>query len=406
MKARVIILALFCLTVSWYYAASYWAESGRGFPVEFYPFWNASRAILHGSDPYGEAIAQQNQIAAYGSPAASLGVENEQRFAYPAYATVLLLPLGYLPFPLANGIAFVIFAALTILSVGWLRRRWDWTTVLYCAFALSGFPIIYDLRSRQPALLFFGLAVAGLALVRSGWLVPAGICAAVSLGKPHLALSVTLVELIWALAEWRVRRKFAFSFLASALGLFALSSILSPGWTAGWLSTLRAYTHYNKPSIVVSLFDGITGMIVSVVIIAALVAVLWLSRRSEVLLQAALSVAVIYLLVPYANYNAVILLIPTIWLLDNAAVISPSGDLDALMLAAVRVAIVLFLGVNALGAVLMHVSRLGRSIAWVLPSLATHALLFCLVGAMVAHYITLLSSRGQPAKVAHSYISE
>src|SRR5690348_8650885 len=98
MKLRITLLALFCLAVSWYYAAAYWAESGRGFPVEFYPFWNASRAIMEGSDPYGQPTTQQNQVAAYGAPLGSLGGENEQRFAYPAYATIPLLPLAYLSF--------------------------------------------------------------------------------------------------------------------------------------------------------------------------------------------------------------------------------------------------------------------------------------------------------------------
>lgn len=406
MKSRITILAVCCLAVSWYYAAAYWAESGRGFPVEFYPFWNASRAILHGTNPYGAATTQENQIAAYGSPVGNAGIENQQRFAYPVYAAVPLLPLGLLPFPAANNIAFVLFAALTLLSIGWLRHRWDWSTVFYCAFTASGFPIVYDLCSRQPTLLFFGLAVAGLALARSGWLVPAGICAALSLGKPHLALSVSIAELIWTVAEWRQRRRFATSFVLSAVSVFGLSCLLSRGWVSGWISTLQAYTRYNKPSLIVSLFGSSPGLVVSTLVLAGLVFALWQCRSSELLFLAGVAVAVIQLLIPYANYNAVILLIPTIWILDNGSQLASSGELGRFMLGLTRVSIVLFLAINPFGAILLHTSQSGRFIAWVLPSMATHALLFCVGGTMLTQCVTILTRRRHDTADVASLISQ
>ena len=163
--------------------------------MEFYPFWNASRTILHRGNPYSNNVTVENQIAAYGGSSKSVGVENEQRFAYPVSALIPLLPLGMVSFPIANAIVFFLFVSITVLAVGWLRRAWTRTTAFYCLLTFSAYPIIYDLRSRQPTLLFFGLAVAGLALCRSGKLAAGAVMAALSVGKPQLGLSVILVVL-------------------------------------------------------------------------------------------------------------------------------------------------------------------------------------------------------------------
>src|SRR5580698_2990742 len=128
MKVLPAALALCCLLISWCYAAAYWSASNRGIPVEFYPFWNASRTVLHHGNPYSNEVTVENQIAAYGGPSRSVGLENEQRFAYPVSALLPLLPLGLISFPIANTIVFFLFVAATILAVGWLRRTWDRTT--------------------------------------------------------------------------------------------------------------------------------------------------------------------------------------------------------------------------------------------------------------------------------------
>jgi hypothetical protein len=393
MKVLPAALALCCLVISWCYAAAYWSASNRGVPVEFYPFWNASRSVLHHGNPYSNEVTVENQVAAYGGTSRSVGLENEQRFAYPVSALLPLLPLGLISFPIANTIVFFLFVAATILAVGWLRRTWDRTTAFYCLLTFSAYPIIYDLRSRQPTLLFFGLAVAGLALVRSGRLTAGAILAALSLGKPHLGLSVLLAELIWSLARWQERKRFALALLGSLLGVFFLSLMLTPGWISEWLGTLRAYSQYNQPSVVVSAFGSSAGSIVSALLLLALIALLWLHRESELLQQAALSVSIISLLIPYANYNAVMLLIPTLWVVDNSVALMGSGELDQLMLGAAKVALILFFAVNIVGFILLQTSNMGKLIGWMLPSMATHALLFCLVGVMVSYYFTLLSSR-------------
>ena len=55
--------------------------------------------------------------------AEAIGEKNEQRFAYPVYATFPVLPLALLNFRAANRIAFCLIAALLVLSVGWIREN-------------------------------------------------------------------------------------------------------------------------------------------------------------------------------------------------------------------------------------------------------------------------------------------
>ena len=66
----------------------------------------------------------------------------------------------------------------------------------------------FALQIRQPTLLLFGLAVASMALLRSGRWALAGVVAALSTGKPQVAFGLLLPMMIWTLAGWRERKKF------------------------------------------------------------------------------------------------------------------------------------------------------------------------------------------------------
>src|SRR5208283_2241528 len=237
-------------------------------------------------------VTEQNQTAVYGTTSKALGIAQEQRFSYPIFATFPIIPLGLLGFRTANEIVFWVFAALTALSVGWLRGRWDSTTALYSVLAFSSYPIIFSLQIRQPTFLFFGLAVGSFALLRSGHLIPAALLAALSAGKPQIAIPVLLPMLIYTMARWHERKRFAISLVAFLLGLISVSSVISPGWITEWLATLRVYSQTNPPSIAVSWFGREIGMAVSVLLFIGLIAALWLHRESDLLFQVASSVAI------------------------------------------------------------------------------------------------------------------
>ena len=387
MKLRTAILVVICLAASWYFVLGFLSGlcfgNKCGVIYDFYPMWNASRALMQHVDPYGPEVTLQNQIMAYGATAKEAGLNNEQRFAYPIYATFPLFPLQWLDFQTANQVALWLFAALTALSVGWLRGQWNITTLLYGLLTFSSYPVILALQLRQPTLLFFALAVGSFAMLRSGRLIPAALLAALSAGKPQIALAVVLPMLVWTFAQWRERKRFLIWLTIFFLGLVCLSSLISPRWIPEWLSTLHAYSQYTRPPVMISLLGNKIGLVVSGFLLLGLIAALWVHRRSDLLFQVALSVVIIELITPQALYTAVILLIPATWVADNAHSIALGGVISQLSLTAARIALIEFWLANVVGAVLLHTSHLGQSIAWLLPVFVNRALVWCLVVVMV-----------------------
>jgi hypothetical protein len=355
---------------------------------DLYPFWNASRAILHGIDPYSPEITEQNQISAYGVTAKVFGSPDEQHFAYPVYATFPFIFLGLVGSETAKQIAFSLFVALIALSVGWLRAKWDWDTALYCALTFASYPVIYALQAYQPTLLFLCLAVGALALLRSGHLVLAGMVAALATGKPHIALSTLLPMLIWTFARWHERKRFAIAFGVSLLGLTWLASLVTPGWIFEWLAVLRAYSQYIHPSFIAGVFGRKIGSVIAIALLVGLTSVLWRHRHGDLLFQAAVTAPIVYLLTPFVLYNAVLLLIPAVWIADNAHFIENCGATCQLTLGLVRVSFAGLWLAAPIGALLLHTTQLGKAVAWEFPGIMVSPLLISIVAVMVVQCFT------------------
>lgn len=382
------IIAIACLLVSWYYAIGYLSTQGRKLQhSDFYPLWNGGTAIRQGISPYGQEVTKENQIAAYGTTADAIGEKNQQRFAYPLFAIFPLFPLCLLHFHVANELASWIMTGLALASVGWLRGKWDRNTVLYVLLALSSYPLILALQIRQPTLFFFGMAVASIALLRHGRFIPAGILAALSTGKPQVAFAVLLPMLIWTIVRWRERKWFAISLATSQLILLAGAFMLMPRWAAEWLGSLRAYSQYLHPSTVVFFLGDMLGLILTVVLLLGLAVALWMRRETDLLFLIALSVTIVHLIVPVEVYSAVILMIPVIWVADNADLIQDCGEINQLALALVRVALAELWLANVVAAVLLHTSPAGKSIAWWLPVNAVFPVVASLVAMMIVQLV-------------------
>jgi hypothetical protein len=381
------MLVVLCLAAGWYNAARFSSAVmvglRQGVPDDMYPLWNGSRAALKGMDPYRAEVTQQNDLGVYGTTAKAAGDRKGQQFAYPIYAALAIMPLELVSFHVANQIAFWLFIAIVLLSVGWLRERWDWTTVLIGTLCLSTYPVIFAIQSRQPTILFFGLAVGSFALLRSGCLIAGAVVAVLSTGKPQIALPVLLPMLLWTVVRWNERKRFAISLTASLVVLIAIGGAMTSRWVAEWVSALRHYAQYARGPLVILCFGSEIGTALSVVLLLGLAAALWRYRQSDLLFQVALSSSIFQLIIPYEPYNVVMLLIPVVWIVDNAHEIAESGAVNQIALASVRVALILSWVINAVGALLWHTSRIGRSIAWALPGMMILPLLGCVVAMML-----------------------
>jgi hypothetical protein len=348
----------------------------------YYILWGATRAIMEGVNPYGPEVTERNQIFYFGATAKSLGSSAEWRFPYPIYGTFPLFPLGLLDFRTANEIVF---------WPGALRGKLDRTTVLYCALAFSSYPVIYALQVRQPTVLFFGLAMGGYALLRSGRLVPAAAPMALSTGKPNVALAILLPMLLWTSSRWCKRKRFAISLAGSSLGLLIFRSTASPGWIPEWFATLTRHAYQNRPPLLTLFFGSNVGLAFSALVFLCPIAILWLHRESDLLFQMSLSVIVFSFLIPDQPYNLIVLLIPTVWMEDNARRIAESGAMSQIVLAAVQVALILSWVANAVTAALWHKSPLGGSKAWTV----TGAMIFPSLGCMLAMMLVQLVFPGR-----------
>jgi hypothetical protein len=163
-----------------------------------------------------------------------------------------------------------------------------------------------------------------------------------------------------------------------------MSEIASPHWMGRWIEALHAYAAYQpSPSIICSFVGGKIGLIASGLILVGLIAGLWLRRESELLFQVALSVAIVYVLLPEEAYSAPILMIPAIWVVDHAKKIGAPGQGSQLAVAAVRVALVELWLASIAAAILLHTNPQGKAMAWWLPVNAVFPLLASLLAVLL-----------------------
>jgi hypothetical protein len=361
------LLALSCLISGWWYGIGFRASVAiglkKGIVTDLYPFWNGCHAVLSGIDPYGPEITTQNEISAFGTEAKNVkGEMKERQFAYPAYAAFATFPLGLVPFPIANRIAFWVFAGLLIFSLAWTRGIWDHKTVLWTILALGTYPIIFSIQSRQPTILFLALAIATYALFSSNHLCSAGVIAALSCGKPHVAMAILLPILVRSISEWRKYKSFVFSFATTLLALFIITNAVMSGWFPEWIGALYHYSHQAAGPSVVAVISGRAYYAVSALLLCSLLTSLWVKRGANLLSQVALSVMVFQLILPWEFYNSIALLIPIIWAFDN------TDCVNQFALALLRVSLIEYWVATAIGAFLLQ-WNLATSLAWRLPAL-------------------------------------
>lgn len=268
-------------------------------PPDLFPMWNAGRAVLHGESPYSSEVTKENQSAFY-KPGET--IENEQRFAYPLSAVLTVLPLSLLDFQTANVLAVIAMAVLFGFA---LYRLNPFAMIAFCCW-----PVLRALQLRQPTILFLSFGLLAISLYEESPLL-AGIFASLAVLKPHIGLAIAVPLLI---ADLHRKGRFALSFCLSGLTLLGISLALEPHWIGDWLATLHAYAGYTVPPSVV-LWFGPWALAVSVALVTMIVAVSL--TESDPLRIAGISCALAYPLIPWASYNAVLLIPAALWLISK-----------------------------------------------------------------------------------------
>src|SRR5262249_8231556 len=153
-------------------------------------------------------------------------------------------------FPTARIVTVAILGALTIAgTLLWLhaldwRPAWQWN----CAalfLIMASYPALEALFVGQIGLLVAFLLAATFAALRTDRLLLAGVFLAMSAMKPQLMALVTLYLVVWALQDWRLRKRFIYGFSLTFAFLISASLIVLPHWISSWVHALLAYRHYT-----------------------------------------------------------------------------------------------------------------------------------------------------------------
>lgn len=375
MNRRALALALLCLCSAWWYgwefSRSVKVGLRSGIVDDLYPLWNGAHELLRGRDPYSREVTEENEIGMYGATAISLGLTKGQRFVYPLPAILPVIPLQIFNFETANAIVFVAFLFSIPMCVGWIRGKWDQRTALYSILALSTYPIVFVVQTRQPTLLYIGLALFATSLLRRGSPIAAGIVASLAACKPHVALPILLPMAVWSIGRaW----KFTVSLAASG-ALLTLGFLLDdPTWISKWIESMRSYAQTtSQPSLIMQALGKPVGIPLSIAACILLVGFLWMKRRGDLFLLISAAVGILQLVIPWEFYNSILLLIPIVWVFDHATGIAVSF---------VRVSLAEYWACSLAGAILLHFGVMG-DLAWRLPTVMLFPIVFCTVFAVI-----------------------
>jgi Glycosyltransferase family 87 len=298
--------------------------SPRGNLSDLYPrWWGAHELLLHGRDPYSDAVTREIQTGYYGrplNPARPSDPKDQERFAYPLYVVFLLAPTINIPFPVVRAGFGWGLAGLTVISVWLWMSTLQWrssrtTAAVVTILTVCSLAAVQGIKLQQLSLLVAFLIAAGAALLASGHLLLAGILLAAASIKPQLVILPAAWLLLWTLSGWRQRRQFFWGFLGAMALLLGGGEYLLPGWMGRFVQGLAAYERYTGGRSLLDVLAGRTGgTMLSVLLISGLAWTCWRLRCTATNtagfdLSLALVLAVTVTVVPMmAPYNQILLL--------------------------------------------------------------------------------------------------
>jgi hypothetical protein len=297
----------------------------RGNLSDLYPRWLGARELLlHHRNPYGDDISLEIQKGYYGrvlDPTRPNDPKDQQRFAYPVYVVFLLAPMIRLPFHEAQVFFFRLSIVLTAASVWlWLRAlRWRLPPLMVAAcivLTLGSIPAAQGIKLQQLSLLVAALLAGSAECVERGFLFCGGVLLALATIKPQLAWPLLVWLLVWAVSEWRHRRRLVFGFATMMALLLIGAEVVLPGWWQMFGRAMRQYIGYTQSQSVLDMLSpwGLLGKALSGIAVLACGFLLWKLRREaadtvEFGRAIALVMVLTVLVVPmYAPYNQILLL--------------------------------------------------------------------------------------------------
>lgn len=205
--------------------------------ADFFQFWAAPRMVLEGSDPYD----REDWAAMYAREAAAPVATPPPpgRHIYPAWNTVLMLPLGAVPLDVAAAFWLVAQLSVVALALRALARVFlldRAATFVLFGLALGSQPLWLMIGGGNTTGFLFGLLAAGLIATVRGAPRWAGFAIALLALKPHPFL-VTVPALI-AASHPADRLRLLLAAIVTGGVLVAFTLPLGTGWVAAWFDAV------------------------------------------------------------------------------------------------------------------------------------------------------------------------
>lgn len=324
------LVGVVCFSSMLFYTERIWSANRPAHFSDLYArWWGAHELFLHGRNPYSPEISHEIQKVIYGDavvPSTDDPTGIGGGFAYPPYTAFLLWPTIYVSFSTAEKLFLFLSIALTLLSMAlWLRvlsismTRWRW--IALSLFVFGSFPVQQGLKLLNLSLIAAALIAIAIALLYSEAQVWAGVFMAISTFKPQFAILLAPWLMLWCLAGWRRRWRFALGFAMMMLLLVLASELVLPSGFADFLAVARAYPHYAYGySLLEIWFTPGFGLLASGALVLVAVKMTWRSLSAEanemefvsaISLLLTTTVAVIPSLAPHVQ----LLLLPAVILL-------------------------------------------------------------------------------------------
>jgi hypothetical protein len=189
------------------------------------------------------------------------------------------------------------------------------TQLSLIVFILGSLSVMQGLKLQQMTLMVAALVALALALLESDHLIMAGIALAFATIKPQLVWLLVVWLMMWTLADFRRRYRFAVSFFLTMFVLWAGSEYYLSHWVPRFIDAMREYPTYTDA---VSTFDKLLppflAILSRILTVAAVMYLGWKNRRTTPdapIFSASVSLvlaATITVIPSYALYNQVMLL--------------------------------------------------------------------------------------------------
>ena len=389
----------------------------RGNLSDLYPRWLGARELLlRHRDPYSPEITREIQMGYYGrplDPTRANDPKDEQGFAYPVYVAFLLAPVINAPFTIVQvGFRWALLL-LTVISVPlWLRaigyRPPLAAIAILIILVLGSFPATQGVELQQLSLVVSALIAGSLVLIASGYLWSAGIVLAIATIKPQLLLPLAGWLFLWALGNWKQRKKIVYGFGVTMLVLAGVGELMLPGWIGRFMKAVVAYRRYtNSESVLDLLTSKFVGRLLAVIVVIAVVNRCSKVRREasgtfSFALTTSLVLAATIVIVPtIAPYNQ-LLLLPGIFLLAGNRSILSSKNLSTRILCVAAAVTIFWPWLAAIGltvaSFILPAPRVQQ--AWALPFYTSIAIPLAVLGLLFQYAFQILRSERHSALIS------